>query len=894
MRLHSIEVENWRNHTRKRVDFDEKSTIIYGPNESGKSNILEALFRGFFDRSKSSAGPIKRITPLSAVGNLASKVVITFSLQGQKYSIEKTFNHNRGSELCRIDNEIKTPIVHDADADRRLIEMIEADISTGVSDPSKWGAFYWLWTPQENRRLPEKGDTTSYLHLDQKGETALVTPVYQNVHSSIATKFLEYFTKKGNVTKKSPVSILDGEIDKQKFHVLGLKQKYNQVLAYQTEINEIKEEISSINLQTDETKNDLKAARGEINELSSFETELDSVQMEIRDTKRNISDAESAIEQLTKVSTQIQELQEQENTAISARSQLEVLCGILQAKLDELDRIIIQQQSKVSKIEDLTKDARSQYSIIRYNKDITELNEKVEKITKIEEEIQTLRAKIKTVIVSKEELEKLTANSIQIDLLNQGLTDVGLQVKILPGNKGTLNVDVDGKQIIPTTTGTTGTREVVVYSENLGKVTINADIEKAKKIKKEIEEITKEIAEAISRDSVSSINELKELFNDQDRIKREIESLNRQRDYVDARSLEELELEVTDITGKISVYKKEARSEYSIRLNPLNDKLGALITQRELERDKAVHELDEMQKDRESKRQELEDKRGDEIIARAKAQNLQEKRMESIKDERGLMDKFGNLNSQKTVQDEQGIILATQKGKEARILDKMKELDGPLTRVRDLETKLENEEKLLSQKTSRTDYLLGSIETESLQGVYSGISEGESKLEALEDRYTRLAREAYSLHLLLTMLEEDYQNALDSISEPIKEDVAEFLAYITGNLHEEVELNDKLIPTRMGQRGIDELALEFEDGSSGLKEALTLCVRLAVAKHLCAHDSQSLVLDDPFIHMSKNRSERMIDIFNNLVRENGLQIIILTHRELEFTGLEGEMINIQQ
>jgi DNA repair exonuclease SbcCD ATPase subunit len=43
MKLHRIELENWRQHTNTRIDFDEKSTVIYGPNEAGKSTILEAL-----------------------------------------------------------------------------------------------------------------------------------------------------------------------------------------------------------------------------------------------------------------------------------------------------------------------------------------------------------------------------------------------------------------------------------------------------------------------------------------------------------------------------------------------------------------------------------------------------------------------------------------------------------------------------------------------------------------------------------------------------------------------------------------------------------------------------------------------------------------------------------
>jgi DNA repair exonuclease SbcCD ATPase subunit len=893
MRLHSIEIENWRAHTKKRIAFNEKTTVIYGPNESGKSTILEALSRGIFDRSKSNASQIQRITPLSAVGSLSSKVLIVFSLNGKKYSIKKSFNHNKGSELSRIENGKKTPIAQDDDADRKLINLLEADVSTGATEPSKWGAFYWLWTPQDNRGLPDKGDTTRYLHLDQKGNAPLVTPLYQLVKSSVNSKYLEYFTEKGNIRKKSPVSTLDNEIEQQK-NVLGdLNQKYAQAQAYQTEINEIKNGLTVLNKQIGETKNELEATKSEVNELSSYEKELRNIQMGIRETERNINDAKDAIGQLTEIANRIQELQIKENNATAERSRLEALCDLLQTQLDETDKKIIQQQSNVTEIEALTKDARIQYSIIRYSKELNELREKVENISKIENEIKQLRAKVKTVLVTKKELSVLTKSNIQIAALTQVLTDVGLNVSVSPGKKGALRVDIDGQQIDKAVTEATGTHEVVVYSADFGKVTIYADIEKANEIKMEIERRREEINHAITRDSVSSLEDLKELFNEQDRIIRDLDGLRKQRDYVDKRSLEDIQAEVVEIENKLAVYEKEPRFERAIELNPLDANLGKLITQRESEREEATQELDSLQNERKSKRKELEDNRREEISVRAQTQNVQEKRMGLIRDERSLIAKFGNINLQKKVLKKQEGILSSQKDEEKRVLHKMNELEVPLRRMRALENKLENEELLFRQKTSRNDQLLGSIATDSLQGVYSCISEEESKLEALLDRHKRLGRESKSLMLIKTLLEYEYQEALNSVSEPIKKDVAEYLAYITGNLHEDVDLNDKLIPIRMGQRGIDELSLDFEDGSSGLKEAVNLCVRLAVAKHLSEHDDQSLVLDDPFIHMSKNRSVRMIDLFNRLVNEHDLQIIILTHRETEFTGLDCSMVNIQ-
>ena len=118
------------------------------------------------------------------------------------------------------------------------------------------------------------------------------------------------------------------------------------------------------------------------------------------------------------------------------------------------------------------------------------------------------------------------------------------------------------------------------------------------------------------------------------------------------------------------------------------------------------------------------------------------------------------------------------------------------------------------------------------------------------------------------------------------------LSYVTGFLHEEVELNEYLFPIRLGERGIEEISLEFSDGSSGLKEILAICVRLAVAKHLSERDCQCLVLDDPFVHVSSDRSNNMIELINDAIRDYGLQVIILTHRPMEFAGFEGKMVDI--
>ncbi len=892
MRLITIEIHNWRNHTHKKIDFDNKSTLIYGPNESGKSTILEALYRGIFDRTKSSASQIKGITPLTAMGSLASIVNIEFSLNGQKYLIEKSFNHNKGSKLSKIEDGTKIPIAQDDDADKILVDMIEADISSGASDPSKWGAFYWLWTPQENRGLPNKGDTTKYLHLDQKGSTTLVTPFFQTVKGVINSKYGAYFTEKGNSRRNSPLSLLEQDIQRQRSLLADLNQKYYRVIEYQKQVNELQVQIETLNNTIKSRKEELKKAKEDVIALDSYEIELKNIQMGIKETQRNIADAEDAIEQLSIIAEKIDAIHIRENTAIAEFSRLEALFDITEKQLVSINKEFEQMQSDVNKFELLKKDARIQYSIINHMQQLEVLKEKLENITKIENEISELQDKIKTVQITEEELERLSKRKIQIDALNQGLSEVGLRVKIFPGEKQSLTVNVDGVKL-ENSREATGTNEIIVSSKESGEVRISADIQKAKEIKEQIDSITSEIKTALHKNNVSSLNDLKELVTEQGKITARTEELRKQRNFVDMRTVENIKASLNDHSSKIKEYSKISRPELAVTLNPIDGDLGTLIKQREKEYDEAITEFNLIQETRENKRKELEDVRANKIEAEANSKNLQEKRMDLLKDQSKLIEKFGYIKSQEKIITEQKVTLSSQKDKETTVLEEMKKLEGPLDIIRILENKLENEEKILKQKTVQSNKLLGSIEIDSLDGVYSSISEEESKLEEMQERYERLLKDARSLELLKSLLEQEYQEALDSVSEPIKKDVAEYLAYVTGNLHEEIELNDKLIPVRMGQKNIQQLALEYDDCSSGLKEAVNLCVRLAVAKHLSEHDNQSLVLDDPFIHMSKNRSERMIELFNNLVNEQNLQIIIFTHRELEFTGLEGEIVNIQ-
>jgi energy-coupling factor transporter ATP-binding protein EcfA2 len=65
-----------------------------------------------------------------------------------------------------------------------------------------------------------------------------------------------------------------------------------------------------------------------------------------------------------------------------------------------------------------------------------------------------------------------------------------------------------------------------------------------------------------------------------------------------------------------------------------------------------------------------------------------------------------------------------------------------------------------------------------------------------------------------------------------------------------------------------------------------------VAAHLARAEPQTLVLDDPCVHVSRERTAHLVDILNTLTAAGRVQVVVLTHRQSEFSGLLGTAIDV--
>src|SRR5258708_5335327 len=96
MRLTSITVRNYRIHRELHVAFDPASTLIGGPNESGKSTLIEAVHRALFLKANCT-GDARQSMVSSHGGH--PEVEVAFEAGGRSYVVKKRFSGSNGQTV---------------------------------------------------------------------------------------------------------------------------------------------------------------------------------------------------------------------------------------------------------------------------------------------------------------------------------------------------------------------------------------------------------------------------------------------------------------------------------------------------------------------------------------------------------------------------------------------------------------------------------------------------------------------------------------------------------------------------------------------------------------------------------------------------------------------------
>jgi DNA repair exonuclease SbcCD ATPase subunit len=141
MRIRSVTVRNYRVHRQLTVHFEERLTVIGGPNESGKSTLVEAIHRALFMRHKAAGADLDGMR--SHFGG-HPEVELTFEAQGRTCTLRKQFRGQSGSATLEEEGQA---VRRGDDAEQRLAELIGESEGARRWSRDRW-SHLWVWQQQ--------------------------------------------------------------------------------------------------------------------------------------------------------------------------------------------------------------------------------------------------------------------------------------------------------------------------------------------------------------------------------------------------------------------------------------------------------------------------------------------------------------------------------------------------------------------------------------------------------------------------------------------------------------------------------------------------------------------------------------------------------------------------
>jgi hypothetical protein len=172
MRIRRVAVQHWRGLSRELADLSPHLNLVFGPNEVGKSRLVEALRFALFESSSGRSQHKKALTTWGSTEK--PSVTLEFELAGARWQLQKTFLGTGHNTTLRGAGE--SP--EGAAAEDRLAELI--GVGQGgrkAVEAADLGIWSLLWVEQgESRDAPAHNEVSQARlqdHLNREiGEVA--------------------------------------------------------------------------------------------------------------------------------------------------------------------------------------------------------------------------------------------------------------------------------------------------------------------------------------------------------------------------------------------------------------------------------------------------------------------------------------------------------------------------------------------------------------------------------------------------------------------------------------------------------------------------------------------------------------------------------------------------
>ena len=898
MRLLSITVRNYRIHRDLTVAFDPARTVIGGPNESGKSTLIEAAHRALFLKAKITGSA--QSTMVSKTGSGHPEVELRFEAGGLTYRIAKRFSGTSGSATLTREGSGESWTQDEAEARLTGILQVE-DIKGGRGAidraASQWGHL-WVWQGRGGDNPASHADDqrdSLLAHLKEEGGAVVMeSELDRRVAGGFAKAMDALFVGRGTPRANSELDKAIKAFEAAEAGWLAardqasrLEQAVKDFTTADRTVREKSGELTELAKAKADTEGRLGQARqlkhqAELQEkdlaqsvavheaLLKADQEILVVGEDIRQAESSLAPEEESIAQMEQDVAGRKRLS---NAAVDACRRLEADLRMARARLD------------------LAKAWRDKFATEAQQGRLEEAAKQVAELRKTRQELQSELARLaeidKKALTSLQALDTSLAQSrIALDAMAAGIT---LECSDLPVKVSGGHLAVGERRVI------TEDAEVLVGEGTRLRVSPGGGASLAE-MRLKVEKHQQELRLALDRFGVRSVEAATRIHDQRQNLEERLrtnqtELTAREAVTIDDQlaeataardaALAEVERRTASVDGDWSPPKNsESAQQLVAAQNEAVEDMSQRETSFRAEQkacETAWHEADEALR---KKRQSIEASRAGLGRLRMRHSTLEENHGDATRRRERLRDLAAARKDWETG-------LATTREALGRLLPETLEAD--LDRYQRAIEKTRGAISAAEQQKAGARSLLirdGSADPAETLAL------AEAACEAARRHRGHVERKANAIRKLAEMFAAEQRQLAHQFTSPLADKVSGYLRQLFGS---EASVGIVLTEGRFEKPVLSRsgTAFDFDTLSGGTREQVAAAFRLAMAEILAAdHDgSLPIVFDDAFTHSDPERVrtlQRMLD----LAARRGLQVILLTCDPSAYSGLGAATVTL--
>lgn len=881
MNVQSIRLENWKKFTEPvEIQLKDGLNVLYGPNESGKSTLIDSIITTFYSKHTSSSVKIKSLKPWGT--SLNPRSTITFQKDALNYRISKGFQEKK-SLLEKQENETWRKISEGDKADQELIELVGGQLSPrGDTKPELWGLGQTLWMVQGKPIISDDLNDETLSSLQAMVGATIESGKEKKVIAEIRSRFLEIFTEKKKTIRKG------SQLFNVQEEITSLRDELSESKRIQTRKDELIRKVDDNEFLLKRNQDNLKASKEERDKIAQ---EVEEAHQHQHDREKLEHEIEGITTKYESLNTKIKEINqsEEEITKLNAENeQIKLQIGPLNVELSELNEKI---KNKLSDLEaanktiEQTNDEKSIVGIAHTNvmdeQTLDSMKERFNEISELYNDLDAVQNDYNKIIAP-------TATQMKkIEQLNQKIHDtqtrlhaMGLTIKAQPQVKMFGEISRDS-EVAPFSLNEnenvswTANQSLKIKIDDVGEFEVKSGSQDVKVMKEELEEMQSDYQELVSPFGTEKLEDLNGLLITKESKEKEFKRIKAELEKKSDKPLDKIQKEIIEFENRIklkwskipddSPYKTYEDKDKSL----LRDELSNKIVQFEAEIKDQTQNRNNLDSDIKASRkiaQELDQKINElKTDSHGKKQRIEviKQRVERLEDDGSTCEKREKeLNQLSFDLDKKTRALQVYQDeieeKENRPLGMF---DGLNSKVQRLEDEIQKQEIGNARSESELQLLIG-------QSTDTNVIE--EKLEQLQTKEKELQTEADALKLLFELTNFYRENTIGELSEPIRKRVTDDLEKLLGpkySLHFGKEMKPDTIQANGEEAPIDLL-------SFGTQEQVWCLFRLALGSILSRDEKQLVVLDDPLVNTDPVRMHHALEILQDNAKN--MQIIVVT------------------